>query len=111
MIPAGSLVRRTMYVSRANEPEIDQAALVAAFSLPPAGQLRVFTHANLVYRVVMTHDPIPPGLAVPEDEAAYDRWFHATVQEAIDDPRPSIPHDQVMAEIRALIERKRRAKG
>ena len=39
--------------------------------------------------------------------AAYDEWFRAHVQSAIDDPRPSIPHDQVMAEMRALIERKR----
>lgn len=38
---------------------------------------------------------------------AYDQWFRAQVQEAIDDPRPSIPHDQVMANVRALIERKR----
>lgn len=39
--------------------------------------------------------------------AAYDAWFRAQVQEAIDDPRPSVPHDQVMANVRALIERKR----
>lgn len=38
---------------------------------------------------------------------AYDQWFRAQVQDAIDDPRPSIPHDQVMADVRALIERKR----
>lgn len=59
----------------------------------------------------MTPDSIQPGFAGPEDEAAYDRWFHAKVQEAIDDPRPSIPHDQVMAEMRALIERKRKQAG
>jgi len=29
------------------------------------------------------------------------------VQAALDDPRPSIPHDQVMAEMRALIASKR----
>ena len=32
------------------------------------------------------------------EAAAYDKWFRAQVQEAIDDPRPSIPHEQVMAE-------------
>lgn len=36
----------------------------------------------------------------------YDRWFRAQVQEAIDDPRPSVPHDQVMAEMRGIIESK-----
>lgn len=32
------------------------------------------------------------------EAAAYDKWFRAQVQESIDDPRPSIPHEQVMAE-------------
>jgi hypothetical protein len=32
------------------------------------------------------------------EAAAYDKWFRAQVQEAIDDPRPSIPHEQVTAE-------------
>ena len=28
---------------------------------------------------------------------AHDKWFRAKVQEALDDPRPRIPHDQVKA--------------
>lgn len=28
--------------------------------------------------------------------ASYDRWFRRKVQESIDDPRPSIPHEEVM---------------
>ena len=32
------------------------------------------------------------------EAAAYDKWFRAQVQEALDDPRPSIPHEQVQAE-------------
>lgn len=39
-----------------------------------------------------------------EAAASYDRWFCAKVQEAIDDPRPGIPHDQVMSEIDAIID-------
>jgi len=39
--------------------------------------------------------------------AAYDEWLRAHVQTAIDGPRTSISHDQVMAEMRALIKRKR----
>ncbi|MFZ4538816.1 hypothetical protein [Propionivibrio sp.] len=35
------------------------------------------------------------------EAAAYDTWFRAQVQAAIDDPRPSIPHEQVMAEFDA----------
>jgi hypothetical protein len=32
------------------------------------------------------------------EAAAYDKWFRAQVQEAIDDPRPGIPHELVKAE-------------
>jgi hypothetical protein len=39
--------------------------------------------------------------------AAYDQWFRDQVQEAIDDPSPSIPHDQVMADVRAILDAKR----
>lgn len=38
------------------------------------------------------------------DANAYDTWFRQQVQGALDDPRPSIPHEQVMAEIQKLIE-------
>jgi hypothetical protein len=43
-----------------------------------------------------------------EQAASYDRWFRAEVQKSLDDPRPNIPHEQVMAEIEALMERVRR---
>lgn len=42
-----------------------------------------------------------------EQATRYDRWFRAKVQASLDDPRPSIPHNQVMAEMRALLESKR----
>ncbi|MDD1141472.1 antitoxin [Pseudomonas sp. TNT2022 ID233] len=38
-----------------------------------------------------------------EQAASYDRWLIAKVQASIDDPRPSIPHEQVMAEVRLLM--------
>jgi hypothetical protein len=47
------------------------------------------------------------------EAAAYDKWFRAQVQEALDDPRPSIPHEQVEAEWAkeraALLKRVRKA--
>lgn len=36
--------------------------------------------------------------ATHEAAAAYDKWFRAQVQEALDDPSPSVPHEQVKAE-------------
>lgn len=39
-----------------------------------------------------------------EAASSHDRWFCAKVKEAIDDPRPGIAHDQVMAEIDAMVD-------
>ena len=38
---------------------------------------------------------LPMGLLTPPDQ--YDAWFRAKVQEALDDPRPGIPSEQVEA--------------
>lgn len=35
------------------------------------------------------------------EAAAYDKWFRAQVQDAIDDPRPSLPGHQVSADFAA----------
>lgn len=50
---------------------------------------------------------LPAGLTA--DPTAYDTWFRTKVQEALADPRPATPHNQVMQEALALIEGKRRA--
>jgi len=46
-----------------------------------------------VMRIVLTRvakeGALPAGL--------YDAWFRAKVQEALDDPRPGIPHEKVEA--------------
>ncbi|MRW83215.1 stability determinant [Pseudoduganella sp. FT26W] len=46
------------------------------------------------------------GFATAEEAEAYDRWYRSKVQKSLDDPRPGIPHDVVMAEIMAIIEAK-----
>ncbi|MCP2020188.1 hypothetical protein D3C87_1207960 [compost metagenome] len=51
--------------------------------------------------------PIVSEFETKEQAASYDRWFRAKVQASLDDPRPNVPHDQVMADMRALIESKR----
>ncbi|NUT78953.1 antitoxin [Pseudomonas sp. C1C7] len=48
--------------------------------------------------------PMVSEFETEEQAASYDRWFRAKVQASLDDPRPSIPHDQVMAEMRVLLE-------
>lgn len=51
--------------------------------------------------------PIESEFATSEDAAAYDAWFRAKVEKALASKGPGIPHDQVMAEMRAIIERAR----
>jgi len=52
-----------------------------------------------VMRIVLTRvakeGALPAGLIV--DAAAHDAWFRAKVQEALDDPRPAVPHEKVEA--------------
>ena len=50
---------------------------------------------------------LPAGLAVDPD--AYDAWFRAKVQEALEDKSPTKPHREVMNEAQALIDKRRRA--
>jgi hypothetical protein len=50
--------------------------------------------------------PIESEFATTEEAEAYDAWFRAEVQASLADTRPDIPHDQVMAELRAIIEAK-----
>ncbi|MDP2783333.1 MAG: hypothetical protein Q8O38_01875 [Sulfurimicrobium sp.] len=45
------------------------------------------------------------------EAAAYSKWLAAEIQESIDDPRPSIPHDEVMARMDARIARHKAAGG
>lgn len=51
--------------------------------------------------------PIESEFATTEEAEAYDAWFRAQVEASLADPRPGIPHDQVMAELRAIIEAKK----
>lgn len=60
---------------------------------------------NFCYAVCMNEQsPFGPEFATPEEAAAYDAWFRAKVEASLADERPPVPHDQVMAEIRAIID-------
>lgn len=55
-------------------------------------------------------DPLVSEFATAEEAEAYDRWFRAKVARSLADPRPSIPHDEAMARIRAKLDAKIRDK-
>ena len=50
-----------------------------------------------VVRILLTRvaneGALPAGLTT--DPAAHDAWFRAKVMEALNDPRPAVPHDSV----------------
>lgn len=48
-------------------------------------------------------DPRVSEFETTEAAESYDRWFRAKIERAMADTRPPIPHDQVMAEIEAII--------
>lgn len=54
--------------------------------------------------------PIVSEFESEEQEASYTSWLKAKVKASLEDPRPSIPHDEVMAEMRELIESKFKAR-
>ncbi|MBL1269008.1 MAG: stability determinant [Halomonas sp.] len=54
-------------------------------------------------------DPIISEFETQEQADSYQRWFRERVQASLDDPRPSIPHDDVMSEMRELIAKRRDA--
>jgi len=56
-------------------------------------------------------DPLIDKFDTQEEADSYDKWFRAMVQQALDDPRPSIPHDQAMAILNARLEARRKARA
>lgn len=46
----------------------------------------------------------PEVLAWLRAAATHDAWFRTKVQDALDDSRPQVPHQQVMVETQALID-------
>ena len=48
-------------------------------------------------------DPRVSEFETQEQAESYDLWLRAKVQAAMDDPRPGIPHDQVVARMDARI--------
>lgn len=49
--------------------------------------------------------PLVSEFETTEQEASYTAWLRAKVAASLVDPRPAIPHDEVMAEMDTLIDR------
>ncbi len=82
----------------------DQLKAQAADVLAGVG-LTLSDAVRILLTRVASEGGLPAGLTADPD--AYEAWFRAKVQEALDDPRPAVPHTQVMREAQALIDEKR----
>jgi hypothetical protein len=92
-----------MLVSQARSPGTAQSHRVEPQShphLPPAT-----TTPYVLPRADLT--PIQSEFATSGDAAAHDAWFRAKVEQAMASTDTKIPHDQVMAEARRIIDRHR----
>lgn len=62
------------------------------------GNLYMSEHASTAL------SPLVSEFETIEQEASYTEWLRAKVAASLADPRPAIPHDEVMAEMDALID-------
>jgi DNA-damage-inducible protein J len=88
-----------LHVRVDNELKADAAEKIASFGLTVSDAVRI-----LLTRVIK-EGGLPVGLTVDPD--VHDAWFRDKVKEALADVRPAVPHQQVMDEVQALIDRKR----
>lgn len=84
----------------------DQIKTQASETLEHFG-LSISDAVRILLTRVAKEGALPAGLTA--DPEAYDAWFRAKVQEALADPRPGVPHQQVMDEAQAVIDTKRDA--
>lgn len=56
-------------------------------------------------------DPIVSEFATTEEAEAHDAWVRARIEQSLAEPGPDIPHDQVMAEIQAMLDAKAKRAG
>ena len=86
----------------------DQLKTEATAKLAAVG-LTVSDAVRILLTRVAQEGGLPAGLTL--DPAAHDAWFRARVREALADSQPAVPHDEVMNDVQAVIDRKRRAKA
>ena len=55
--------------------------------------------------------PIVSEFETEEQEASYDQWFRAKVEEALHSEKPRLPHDAAMAKVQTMLEERRKARA
>lgn len=86
----------------------DNLKMQASEKLASVG-LTVSDAVRILLTRVAKEGGLPAGLT--SDPEVYDAWFRAKVQEALSDTGPTVSHRQVMDEVQARIDRKRRGRA
>ena len=84
----------------------DQLKTEASEALAEVG-LTLSDAVRILLTRVAKEGGMPAGLTADPD--AYDAWFRAKVQEALEDPHPAKSHADAMQDVQARIDAKRRA--
>ncbi len=100
-VPSFREIRMPAQTSMLHVRVDDQLKTQAAAALSEVG-LTLSDAVRILLTRVAAEGGLPAGLTADPD--AYDAWFRSKVQEALADPRPAIPHAQVMQAARALID-------
>ncbi len=91
-----------LHVRVDDQLKADATEKLARFGLTVSDAVRI-----LLTRVA-EESGLPAGLTT--DPQAHDAWFRAKVRDAMINPQPTLPHQQVMDEAQALIDKKNRAR-
>lgn len=91
-----------------SDSETDAMAKTQALALRMlADQLEAGRYAPCDISMSIVHRSMEEGAEIvpspPADQAAYDAWLIAEVQEALDDDSPGIPHEEAMRMVRAAV--------
>jgi hypothetical protein len=58
-----------------------------------------------------TLSPIVSEFDTVEQQASYDQWFRAKIEEALRSEKPRLSHDAAMAKVQALLDERRLARA
>ena len=54
--------------------------------------------------VLTPYDPLISEFQTAKQERAYTAWVNAKVEKSLDDPRPNVPHDAALSQMRKLLD-------
>ena len=82
------------------EARVDSEVAARATTVLKEAGLSLSDAISLLLTRIANEGALP--FSTEDDSEEYDKWFRAQVQEALDDPRPPIPNEEVKARFARL---------